>query len=124
MFQGQRSTGVTPLMFAAKNRSIEATDVLLHEGANPNTVDSYGRTALFCALQSKDMKTIDKLCGLTKVSAEKAFQKISDTRINISGPLLTFITKSIWNTGRHIVLKFKLKGFNHFVTILLLYSKY
>ena len=86
-------------MCAAVTRSSEAVDVLLIAGANPNKVDSFGRTALSCALQSRDMTTVDKLCGHTTVGRKWAFQMIARERMNISGPLLKFIKESLWNTG-------------------------
>ena len=91
-------------MDAALNRSNEALDVLLLAGANPNKVASNGDTALFYALQSKDMQVIDKLCVLTTVGRKKAFYMIACRRLNISEPLLQFIRDSL-TTGKYIVRK-------------------
>ena len=82
-------------MAAARTRSIEALNVLLQGGANPNKVNSNGSTALRNALQSKDMAIIDKLCVKTTEGRKGAFYMIASTRLNISEPLQAFITDSL-----------------------------
>ena len=88
---------------AAMTKSYEAVNVLLSAGADTNTVDSAGCTALVYALMSKDNTAIiDRLCGLTIniEGREKAFRMIAEERINMSGPLQIFIIDSLRNTGR------------------------
>ena len=97
---GGYPAGLTPLMNAALSRSNEVVDVLLLAGANTNTVDSNGHTALTYALTSKDMAIIDKLSVLTTEGREEAFRMIASNRINISEPLLQFIRESLSTTGK------------------------
>ena len=91
-------------MSAALTRSNEVIQVLLAAGANPNCVDSNGRTALTHAIQSKDFSTMELLCSITKVGREEAFRMISEERLDISAsePVLQFIRDSLHTTGAHI----------------------
>ncbi|KAI6197241.1 hypothetical protein M3Y94_01201300 [Aphelenchoides besseyi] len=50
-----------PIHHAAEARHFEACDVLLMFGADPNTKDKNGETALFLACKNGDISTIDNL---------------------------------------------------------------
>ena len=91
-------------MTAAKCRSNDAIDVLLHAEADPNIIDSNGRTALSLAIFSKDIATIDKLCGVTTTTRvrKEVFKNIADKRITMSGPLAKYVTDSLSNAGEGI----------------------
>ena len=52
-------------MYAALNGWVETVSCLLQLGADPNKLDSDGRTALYSALQSGDIDCVEMLIGVT-----------------------------------------------------------
>ena len=52
-------------MYAALNGWVETVSCLLQLGADPNKLDSDGRTALHSALQSGDIDCVEMLIGVT-----------------------------------------------------------
>ena len=63
----QQDTGsqMTPLMRAALDGSRETVETLLHLGADPDILNSRGRPALFCAIESGDQVLTEMLAGMT-----------------------------------------------------------
>ena len=62
--------GVTPLMLALDNDHNEVAKQLLERGANPNLWDWWGRTALYIAIDRRDVVLSPLKTGLLAVDAE------------------------------------------------------
>ena len=62
--------GVTPLMLALDNDHNEVAKLLLERGANPNLWDWWGRTALYIAVDRRDVVLSPLRTGLLAVDAE------------------------------------------------------
>lgn len=56
--------GYTPLMFAAKDNSLEMIDILLEHGADLHAENKFGDTALHIAASSAQPKAVQKLIDL------------------------------------------------------------
>ena len=52
-------------MYAALRGWVETVSCLLQLGADPNKLDSDGRTALYAALQCGDIDCVEMLIGVT-----------------------------------------------------------
>ena len=65
-FSLQLAGGRTPLMDAALLACRETASCLVAElGSDPDTLNSAGRPALYCALQANDQKIVEMLCPVT-----------------------------------------------------------
>ena len=52
-------------MYAAMGGWVETVSCLLQLGADPNKLNSNGKPALYCALQSGDIDCVEMLIGVT-----------------------------------------------------------
>ena len=89
-------------MAAARCRSGDTVDVLLHASADPNIVeDARLYTALRFAIESRDMVIIDKLCAVTttNVGISETLGVIARERLTMSGPLVKYVSDKIVKQG-------------------------
>ena len=56
---------MSSLQFAAVYGGVETVHCLLQLGADPNLLNSYGRPALYGALQAGDVDCVEMLIGVT-----------------------------------------------------------
>lgn len=72
----ENSSGLTPLMFAAKLGNLEAVEVLLENGANPQSKDKKGKTAYNYSLTQKNSAVSSLLRPVT--SSEDILRQSAD----------------------------------------------
>ena len=91
--------GLTPLMMAARNRSIEVVEILLDK-ADVSLVSPDGFSALSCALESEDLditeKIIQKIFYLTNPFAglEETFRMLAMKKTRMTETVKRFVKQS------------------------------
>ena len=81
------------LMNAAKTGSPEGVDMLLKAGADPNTEDSVGMTALAYGIVSGNIDVINLLAPVTSAGVDQIIIKLAQSILNIEGELENYLKK-------------------------------